>query len=343
MFVSAGLDPQLEDIAKRIASEAPGIPTALVCGAGVLSERGEIEDRSAATGLVFSGGQVELVVVDGDQPADVGDGLARALSDRSSRTVAVFCRGDGFAPELLDPLAGGRHSGRIFGAGAVGETGVYAVHADGSVATGGAIAMFAGGLGAPQIRTSPAARIISPLHTISEVRGPMVVELDGRPALERLAAVGEHLADQPLVLAALAAEDGATQTAAGRPPLVLRGLRGVDPAHQSIAISSEVRVGMRMAFAIRDPRAARTDLEAVVRELDRDIAGAAPRFALYLNCAGRGSQLYGNPDVDTKILKSRLGNLPIAGMNSAFEIAPLAGDPMMHLYTGVVALFVALS
>ena len=67
--------------------------------------------------------------------------------------------------------------------------------------------------------------------------------------------------------------------------------------------------------------------------------GAAPRFGIYLNCAGRGSSLYGKRDVDLKILKARLGELPLAGMQSSFEVSEVGGKPSLQLYTGVLGLF----
>jgi small ligand-binding sensory domain FIST len=60
---------------------------------------------------------------------------------------------------------------------------------------------------------------------------------------------------------------------------------------------------------------------------------------LYINCAGRGSSLYGQYDVDTRILRARFGDLPFAGIQSSFEIAPYCGRPALQLYTGVVAVF----
>jgi small ligand-binding sensory domain FIST len=179
-----------------------------------------------------------------------------------------------------------------------------------------------------------------PLRSISEIRGSMVVRIEGEDALDVLNSVGADLADQPLVFAVLAEQARAGEESA-RPELVLRAVQGVDPVRRGLVVSDEVRVGMRMAFAVRDGSAARADLEAATRDLQRELMGAAPRFGVYVNCAGRGSALYGAHDVDTRILKSRFGNVPLAGMQSAFEIAPHAGRPTLQLYTGVVALFTA--
>jgi small ligand-binding sensory domain FIST len=94
-----------------------------------------------------------------------------------------------------------------------------------------------------------------------------------------------------------------------------------------------------MAFAVRDAAAARSDLEATTARMSRETAGAAPRFGVYVNCAGRGASLYGAQDVDTRVIRARFPDLPFAGMHSSFEIAPHAGAPALQLYTGVLTLF----
>ena len=98
-----------------------------------------------------------------------------------------------------------------------------------------------------------------------------------------------------------------------------------------------------MAFGVRDGRAAEADFEHLTRSLARDMGGSLPLCALYVNCGGRGHHLYGRANVDTRILRERFGELPIAGVQSAFEIAPYGQAQSFQLYTGVVALFTALS
>jgi small ligand-binding sensory domain FIST len=120
---------------------------------------------------------------------------------------------------------------------------------------------------------------------------------------------------------------------------LIRAVQGVDPVRRGLLVSDEVKPGMRLAFAVRDAKAARDDLQNAVRDLLRDANGAAPRFGIYVNCAGRGSSLYGKPDVDLKILKARLGELPLAGMQSSFEVSEVGGKPTLQLYTGVLGLF----
>jgi small ligand-binding sensory domain FIST len=94
-----------------------------------------------------------------------------------------------------------------------------------------------------------------------------------------------------------------------------------------------------MAFAVRDAAAARIDLEAITARLSRETAGAAPRFGVYVSCAGRGASLYGAQDVDTRVIRGRFPDLPLVGLHSSFEIAPHGGSPALQLYTGVLTLF----
>ena len=124
------------------------------------------------------------------------------------------------------------------------------------------------------------------------------------------------------------------------PRYVVRPVRGIDPTRRGVMVGPEVKPGMRLAFAVRDAAAARSGLQSAVSTLSRQSLGAVPRFALYLSCAGRGQGLYGAPDVEARILRQRFGDLPIAGMHSAFEIVPWGpGEARLALYTGVLALF----
>ncbi len=343
VFASGPLAGKLDEIATAAARVAAGTPLLVVSGAGVLSERGEIEGHGAATGIVWAGGEAEALTSDASTPDDLGEALARQIGDRVGRrapAVLVFVKPEGFDPAVLEPLRQTRGTEHVIGAGVVGEPGLFAVDRTGRVSTGGGVGLVLRGVPPPLIRTSPACRLLAPFRPITETRGSMVVRVGDEAALDLLTAVGERLEDQPLLFAVLAEEAGPDDPP-GRPPLLVRGVQGVDPVRRGLMISGEVREGMRLSFAVRDASAARADLTSVARQMRREIAGAAPRFGIYINCAGRGANLYGADDVDTRLIKGSFGDIPLAGMQSAFEIAPHAGRPSMHLYTGVVVLFTA--
>jgi small ligand-binding sensory domain FIST len=170
-----------------------------------------------------------------------------------------------------------------------------------------------------------------------------VLEVGGEPALDVLTQIGQNLQGQPLIFTVLARGASGTDAEGGQPELLVRGVQGIDPQARGLVVSDEVQEGMFMTFGVRDAQAARDDLQRLSRELSRDIAGAAPLCALYVNCGGRGRSLYGRANVDTRLLRERFKDIPMAGMQSAFEIAPYGDSPSFQLYTGVLTLFSELS
>ena len=249
----------------------------------------------------------------------------------------MFASPRGSQPHTIEPLRALEFRA-LFGGGTAGDRLVVASMPGQELVVGSAGALVASNLHGPLLASSPACRLLMPLGRITKVRGPMVLEIEGEPALEVLSATAKHLPDQPLVLAALA---GPASAGEERPALLVRGIQGVDPARQGVIVAEEIKDGMRLAFAVRDAAAARADLEAALQRLSRDAAGALPSFGVFLSCAGRGASLYGQPDVDVRLVRARFPDVPLAGMHSSFEIAPHDGAAMLQLYTGVLAVFTA--
>jgi small ligand-binding sensory domain FIST len=343
IFMSGALLDRQESVGRLLSARRFGVPLLLVGGSGVLSERGELEAESAATGLVWSGGTAEIGVIDaGSRDEGLCEGLESFLAGRGGRTaVALFVPPGGFTPRAVQLLGQRRFGVPIFGGGAVGEPGVIAIGAGGELVTGRAVAMAIQGLGVPRVRTAHSCRLLGPLRPITRAKGALVLEVGGEPALDLLTRFGSSLKGQPLVFTVLA---GALQDSEeSRPDLLVRGVQGIDPAARGLVVSDEAREGMLMTFGVCDGRAAQVDLERLGRELARDIAGSLPLCALYVNCGGRGHNLYGRANVDTRILRERFGEIPLAGVQSAFEIAPHGEAQSFQLYTGVLSLFTALS
>lgn len=338
VLVAGGMATKLGAVADALGRASLGFPLLLASGSGVVTERGEVEGESAAAVLLWLGGATEAWVVSASQP-ELCLALSRELGARNdagrAETALVFLRPNGVQPHTIEALHGLKGS-RLLGAGTLSDSDVFAVASSGTVSMGAAGALTVRGLPPPILASSPACKLLMPLREISEVRGSMVLAIEGEPALEVLSTVAHALVDQPLVFVALATERAQDSV---RPPLLLRAVQGVDPARHGLIVSEEVRKGMRMAFAIRDASAARADFEMRIREVARESAGAAPRFGICLNCAGRGVSLYKNPDTDLRMLKARFGDIPWVGMFSSFEIAPHGGEPSLQLYSGVVGLF----
>jgi small ligand-binding sensory domain FIST len=340
-LLSGGLAAQAGDVARALAKAELGLPFLVASGAGVLSERGELERTAAGAGLVFRGGRPEALVADAATTDAAVEKLAGRLAIATrgrAATALVFARAEGFGIDSIEPVAAVSNLS-VLGAGTTGVSPIFVVDREGELGEGRIGALLSLGLTPARVRVSPACRLLMPLRPITEARGPLVISIAGEPALDVLESIGSELQGQPLVLGVLAPPE--VEATEGRTELAVRGIQGVDPGRRALVLSGDIRPGARFAFAVRDAGAARTNLERATRELARELQGSAPLFAVFMSCASRGSGLYGSPDVDVRVLRTTFPDLPIVGLHSAFEIAPHAGRTTLHYYTGVLGVFTA--
>lgn len=367
VFVSGGLAQQSARVADQVRAAWKGVPVCVVPAAGVITERGELEGASAIAGVLWSGGRSapfklrSTAITDDDDPSEGADSEATALAGAidaaivaagrpRGATALIFARPEAFRPELLDGLRAAASKLCVLGAGTVGGP-ALTIDSGGSIEPGPVAGLLISGLAPPLVESTAACRLLSSFQPIEEASGGLVLRVGGRSALDLLSSltsdVGGGAAGSgaaatpgrgaPIVFAAIADDEPGPE---GKDRYVVRPVRGVDPARGAVMIGREARVGARFAFGVRCAATARAGLEAAARSIATSALGAAPRFALYLSCAGRGHSLYGSPDVEARVLRQRFGDLPIAGMHSAFELAPWgAGAARLSLYTGVLALF----
>lgn len=345
VFVAGGSTP-VRHVVEQLRTLWRGVPTVVVPGAGVLHERAEVEGTAAAAGLLWSQGKATPFAV--SEPADdataLGENIGRAFGLKAT-TAIVFHHAETFDPDTLEGIAATSPTTHVFGAGTVGKP-ASLISTEGEVVEAPTVGLALSGTARPIVATSSACRLLSNLEPIQEVSGGLVLRIGGQRALDVLSrCTVDKPADQetpPVVFAALAdPQDIATD---GRTRYFVRPIRGIDTTRRGIMVGDEARPGMRMAFAVRDASTARLELDTTARFVTQNMLGSAPNFGIYLTCAGRGQNLYGTPDVEVRILRQRFGDLPIAGMHSAFEISPRdKRAPRLELYTSVLALFRTLS
>src|SRR3954464_2439206 len=96
VFAAGVLGERLVDLGRAVAQAMPGLPICLAAGAGVVSERGEVEGQAAATGIVWSGGSSHAFTVSGQNAEAVGSQLCEAIraneANGRSSTALVFAR-----------------------------------------------------------------------------------------------------------------------------------------------------------------------------------------------------------------------------------------------------------
>lgn len=319
----------------------PHTTVVVMGGAGVIATEGETEGAAAISALALAA-PVRIAQAgeprDPDRdPASLGADLARQLGDGGRGPVVMSVEPQGFRASLLDTFHAVAGTGQVVGGGAAPRGVLAAAEPEEEPRASAALAIQLRGM---RLATgvTPGVKKLTPFMRVGAIERGFVTRLDGRGPLDVLTDAVKGRSDRPMVFAVFAARDDAEQ----RPGHALvRGISGVDPARSGVHVGEEVRVGDRIAFATLDSGAARDDLEAMLRDLGRRTGGGAAIAALYFNCAGRGSALYGAQNVDSRAIRDRLRDVPFAGMQSSFEIAPFDGRPRLHLYSGVLALLFA--
>jgi len=172
------------------------------------------------------------------------------------------------------------------------------------------------------------------VHTVTQSRSNVLIEIDGRPALDvlredaalrsdgELDGIGGHL----FAALPVSRDDAADYT--------VRNLVGLDAERGLVAVADLVRPGSPLMFCRRDHRSA---LEDMARMLDSIRSGlfCRPRGALYFSCLGRGRSLFGTPSREVGMIREALGDIPLAGVACNGEIS----HNRLYGYTGVLTLF----
>jgi|1186.fasta_scaffold123271_2 small ligand-binding sensory domain FIST len=175
---------------------------------------------------------------------------------------------------------------------------------------------------------------IAAAHKITRAQNNIIIEIDGRPALDVFKEdIGELLArDLRRVAGYIFAALPITGSDTG--DYLVRNLVGIDPNHGLIAIGDMVEPGRSIMFARRDLASAQADLERMLSVIKRRLKGP-PRGGIYVSCLARGPALFGDDSQELKTIRDALGEFPLVGFFANGEIS----HNRLYGYTGVLTLF----
>jgi small ligand-binding sensory domain FIST len=303
------------------AARLPGVevvPFRLVArplgeGLGVLGWPDAIADAPA--------GNIGPVIMLADPFTFPADGLLAELNDEPG------------APVVVGGLAsGGRRPGehRLF----AGE----------DVLTEGAVAVA---LRDARMRVvvSQGCLPIGPEMVITAADGSRVLELAGKPALEKLEEVVAELEPRERelavdgLLAGLVIDENVPDYRRG--DFLVRPIHGGDRETGALIVGERVRVGQTLRLQVRDAASADDDLREALREARAEMGAAAPGGALVFSCNGRGSRMFTTPHHDAETVARELDAVPAAGLFCNGEIGPVGGRSFLHGFTATMVLFAA--
>ncbi|HEX9465976.1 MAG TPA: FIST N-terminal domain-containing protein [Alphaproteobacteria bacterium] len=175
---------------------------------------------------------------------------------------------------------------------------------------------------------------IGPVRRVTSARENVLIEIDGRPALDVFKEdIGEVLARQLQKVAGYI-HAAFPVTGADTGDYLVRNLIGIDLEHGWLAVGEQVETGDRILFVRRDRAAAEEDLVRMIQRLKRATAGP-PKAGLYFSCVARGPNMFGPESAELNILRRELGDFPLVGMFCNGEIS----NNRLYGYTGVLTLF----
>jgi len=188
-----------------------------------------------------------------------------------------------------------------------------------------------------------------PVSTFLEVtrcEGPLLLELDGRPALDVL----RHTAPNPgwnqpppvpSVLATLGQKLGDPFAPYDEAAYVNHMVVGFDPDTGSVAvIEGDFAPGDQLQVMARDDRLIHESVGARTRALLDSLRGQELVFGLYVDCATRSSTFTGcDEDEADLVLAEFPPDFPLLGWYSAVEIGPVDQSSRPMNWTGVLSLF----
>jgi hypothetical protein len=183
----------------------------------------------------------------------------------------------------------------------------------------------------------------SDYHTITKAEGNVVLEIDGKPAVEMIATLLGSEADTswedyPLFVTLgvnkgnkfgeFKEEDYANRLCMA----VDKGRGGLIMFEPDLILGSEVQL-MRRSINFEY-------IGKLTGDLLKRIGDRKPFFALYIDCAGRASAYSGTEREEAEEVQKAIGSkIPLLGMYSGVEIAKVGRDMQALDWTGVLCVF----
>jgi hypothetical protein len=183
----------------------------------------------------------------------------------------------------------------------------------------------------------------SDYHTITKIDGPVVRELDGRPALDVIEdIIGAGAArdwQQYSLLVTLGANHGKDPYGDfDENQYVSRLIAAANPTDGSVVLfESDFGLGEKVQVMRRSNEHMLSSARAISSDLLHRVDDTSPFLALYIDCAGRTSGFCGAGEEEGSIIRDTIGSrMPLLGCYSGVEIAPFLGGSRALDWTGVL-------
>jgi small ligand-binding sensory domain FIST len=222
------------------------------------------------------------------------------------------------------------------------QEGRNALFLDDRVHNKGAVALALTGNIAVDSIVAQGCRPIGPTFRVSKCKNNILLELDGKPAVQALydvlkvmTAKDQELAKYSLFLGVVMDE---FKDSFSPGDFLIRNILGLEPVSGALLVGELLRQERTVQFHLRDAETSADDLRSLLKQYN-DTSTERPEGALLFSCLGRGKHLYGVANHDSDCFRDYLGAVPLAGFFCHGEIGPVGGTTFLHGYTSSFALF----
>lgn len=321
-------------IAERLKSET-GIETWIgTLGLGVLADKRTAIDRPAAAAMVLDiGTDAYRLIARTPIPDRWPDDLIRWAE--TVNPICALVHADGTTPALADLIKALSTRSGAFLVGGLTCSRTQQHQLAGDLGAGG----VSGVLFAPDVPVTvgltQGCSPLGPSHEITAGEGNVIVEIDGRPALDVFKEdIGEMLAHDLQRVAGYVHVAFPVSGADGEADYLVRNLVAIDADNDLLAVATEVVPGDRVMFVRRDPQSAQKDLQRMLDDVKKRMPGKA-RGAVYVSCVARGPSMFGSESSEAQQVSAGLGDVPVIGFYAGGEIS----NDRLYGYTGVLLVF----
>ena len=209
------------------------------------------------------------------------------------------------------------------------------------VRTQNAVAVLIGGKCAMHTTIMHGCKPASSYLTITKTHGPVVAEIDNKPALEVIDNLlgnnhGIKWKDFSLFVT-LGVNRGEKFADLSEEAYANRLVLAVDEASRSlIMFEPDLKAGDEVQLMRRS-----VDLHYIekgIKNLTAMVKGSKPVFSFYINCAGRAKPYAGGEFEDAEEVQKALGSIPFMGFYSGVEVAQVKGKLQPLDWTGVLCM-----
>lgn len=179
-------------------------------------------------------------------------------------------------------------------------------------------------------------------HTVTKSDGPVVLEIDDRPALEVVAELlgpdSEMTAQDYRFFVTLGVNKGDLWGEFNADDYANRLCCGIDEERGGLVMfEPDLTPGTRVQLMWRSVDF--SYIETRARELLAGLRGRRPFFALYLDCAGRAAAYCGSDGEEAAEVQRVLGEIPLLGVYCGVEIARVGSDWQPLDWSGVLCVW----